>query len=264
LAQFYDGTSSIFVEAYDAFYQYANPQIAGDVDFYADIARNTDGVVLEIACGTGRITLPLADAGLKITGVDLSEGMLTAARRKAASYSEETQRCIQLHCQDMTTLKLDQKFGFAFVPFRSFQHLLSCDDQRKSLKAVHRHLDPGGRLALHLFDPRLDLLLDGGDPIPTIKGRNDATGRRYQGEVLRTEFDHIAQIRRDLWCYAEIDYNGATLREETREMALRWTYRWELYHLLALSGFAVEAEYSDFNRSPPAYGEELVVVCRAQ
>jgi len=263
VGRFYEGASSIFVEAYDAFYQHANPQIAGDVGFYTDIARATGGAVLEVACGTGRITLPMGDAGLEITGVDLSEAMLAVARRKMAACPTETQGRIQLVRQDMTTLNLGKRFGFAFVPFRSFQHLLSGGDQRKTLKAIHGHLDPGGRLALHLFDPRLDLLLDGGDPIPKSHGRNKATGQRYVGEVVRTDFDHLAQIRRDLWRYTEIDDNGTILREETREMALRWTYRWELYHLLALSGFAVDAEYSDFKRSPPAYGEELIVVCRA-
>lgn len=90
------------------------------------------------------------------------------------------------------------------------------------------------------------------------------TGRRYRGERLRTDFDHVAQIRRDLWRYTEIDANGTILREATREMALRWTYRWELYHLLTLCSFAVDEEYSDFHRSAPAYGNELIVICRAE
>ena len=262
--RFYEGAASIFVEAYDAFYPVDSPPIAGDVDFYAEIGRLSGGPVLEIACGTGRITLPLADAGLDVTGVDLSEGMLAIARRKAESYSEQTRQHVQFLCQDMTRLQISNRFSFTFIPFRSFQHLLSSDDQKKALTAIHGHLDPGGRLALHLFDPRLDLLIDGGAPIPDSHGENPVTGRRYKGEVLRTDFDHRAQIRRDLWRYTEIDDKGTVRREATREMALRWTYRWELYHLLTLCGFAVEEEYSDFRRSASAYGRELIVVCRAQ
>ena len=84
----------------------------------------------------------------------------------------------------------------------------------------------------------------------------------FVGEITRTRRDYLNQIRRDLWRYTETDANGALLQEATREIALRWTYRWELRHLLELCGFAVEAEYSDFLGAPPVYGKELVVVAR--
>jgi len=131
------------------------------------------------------------------------------------------------------------------------------------LEGFHRHLEPGGTLALHLFDPRLDLLVDVAAPVPRTAGTHPATGRRYVAEAVETELDHVAQVRRELWRYAEIGADGRVLRAERRELVLRWTYRWELHHLLALAGFAVEAEYSDFKRSPPAYGKELVVVAKA-
>lgn len=262
--RFYDDAASIFVEAYDAFYRADTPQIAGDIAFYLDLARQASGPVLEVACGTGRVTIPLAEAGVDITGVEISEGMLSVARRKAAALPEAVQRRLTLARQDMTTLKLDRRFYLIFVPFRAFQHLLTSDAQRRTLEAFHSHLEPGGRLALHLFDPRLDMLVDFDAPIPRSAGTHEATGRRYVAEVLQTEIDHLAQIRRDLWRYAEIGPGGAVLREDRRELVLRWTYRWELHHLLALAGFAVEAEYSDFKRTPPAYGKELIVVAKAR
>jgi hypothetical protein len=79
---------------------------------------------------------------------------------------------------------------------------------------------------------------------------------------LQTRFDHVAQIRRDVWRYRELGPNGEVLDEDTRDMVLRWTFRWELRHLLELCGFALEAEYSDFAGTPPAYGRELIVVAR--
>lgn len=264
LDRFYEDADSLFVEAYDAFHDSGTPQIAGDVAFYSDIAQEAGGGVLEVACGTGRITLALAAAGHEVTGVDLSEGMLSVARRKAATLTAEARQRLTLLHQDMTSLKLDRRFGFIFVPFRSFQHLLTGDQQKKALAAIHRHLEPGGRLALHLFDPRLDLLIDENMSLPEISGTHEPTGRRYVGEIVRSRFDQLAQTRHDLWRYAEIGFDGQILREDTREMALRWTYRWELHHLLALCGFAVETEHSDFERSPPVYGKELIIVGRAQ
>jgi len=158
--QFYEEAGSLFVEAYDAFYGAPGPRIAGDVAFYERVARETGGPVLELACGTGRIALPLAKAGLHVTGVDQSEAMLAIARRKLAAVSPSVQERLSFVHQSMIQLDLGQRFGFAFVPFRSFQHLLTIDLQRKSLEAIRRHLQPGGRLALHLFDPRLDWLVD--------------------------------------------------------------------------------------------------------
>jgi SAM-dependent methyltransferase len=258
--RFYEGSASLFVRAYDAFYHHAPPPIAGDVDFYESLARATGGPVLELACGTGRIALPLAERGLDITGVDASDGMLAIAEHKSAVLPAEARRRITLVSQDMTELALDRRFGCIFVAFRSFQHILTTDLQRRSLAAIRRHLAPDGRLALHLFDPRLELLIDGYLRPPVLLGVEPTTQRRYVGEVLRTSFDHLAQIRRDLWRYAEFDADGAALEEATREMALRWTWRWELRHLLELCGFGVVAEYSDFARSGPAYGKELIVV----
>ena len=66
-------------------------------------------------------------------------------------------------------------------------------------------------------------------------------------------FDHVNQVRRDLWRYTEIGPNGEVLAQDTREMALRWTYRWELHLMFSLCGLAVVAEYSDFLGSAPAH-----------
>jgi ubiquinone/menaquinone biosynthesis C-methylase UbiE len=259
--RFYEDADSLFVRAYDAFYVDGAP-IGGDVAFYERLAHETGGSVLELGCGTGRIALALAATGLEITGVDVSAGMLSVARRRAAARPASLRQHLTLIHQDMSQLNLDRRFGFVFVPARSFQHLLTIDLQRQALAAIHRHLEPTGRVVLHLFDPRLDLLVDPNIMRPQLSGSHPETGRRYTGKVLQTCFDHLNQVRRDLWRYSEIGPNGAVVARDTREMALRWTYRWELHHLLGLCGLAIEAEYSDFACSAPAYGKELILVAR--
>ena len=92
--RFYESSASLFVRAYDAFYHHAPAPIAGDVDFYEGLARATGGPVLELACGTGRIALPLAERGLDITGVDASDGMLAIAERKSAALPVAARRCL--------------------------------------------------------------------------------------------------------------------------------------------------------------------------
>ena len=104
MSSFYDEAGSLFVEAYDAFYSSAPPQIAGDVAFYQGLAHQTGGGVLEVACGTGRIALALATVGLDVTGVDRSDGMLTTARRKVAGLPASVRDRLTLVDQDMSEL----------------------------------------------------------------------------------------------------------------------------------------------------------------
>jgi SAM-dependent methyltransferase len=262
LERFYEGAESLFVRAYDAFYARGAAPIVGDIEFYQRLAQETGGAVLELGCGTGRIALALAQAGLPVTGIDVSDGMLAVARCNSERLPAAARGRLTLVEQDMARLNLGRRFGLVFIAFRSFQHLLSVEEQRATLAGVRRHLRPNGRLALHLFDPRFDLLADENPPAIRQSGIDPTTRRRYDGEILRTRRDYVNQIRRDLWRYLETDADGALLEEAIREMALRWTYRWELRHLLELCSFVVEAEYSDFHGAPPAYGKELVVVAR--
>jgi SAM-dependent methyltransferase len=262
LDQFYEKTGSLFVEAYDAFYPTSDPQLGPIIGFYEGLARKLGGPVLAVACGTGRIAFPLAQAGFTVVGVDRSEAMLAIARGKLAALPAPVQQRITLVNQEMSALDLDQRFGLVFVAARSFQHLLNIELQRKALQAFRLHLEPTGVLVLQLFDPRLDLLIDAKTPMPRLSGTHPDTGRRYIGETLQTTLDHLNQLRRDVWRYVEIGANREVIAEDTREMALRWTYRWELHHLLELCGFAVEAEFSDYLGSAPAYGKELILVAR--
>jgi SAM-dependent methyltransferase len=260
MTSFYDGDGSIFVEAYDAFHGSGQYPLDGDIAFYTALARRAGGPVLELGCGTARVALPLAAAGLDVTGVDMAEAMLAVARRKLQVAPVDVQGRLTLLAADMTTIDLDRRFGCVIVPFRSFQQLLTVSLQREALRVIRRHLRPGGRVALHLFDPRLDVLVGDGGAGPIAEDTHPRTGRRYAAEVLRCRFDYVAQVRHDIWRYTELDAAGRVIDEATRELAVRWTFRWELRHLLEASGFTVEAEYSDFHGAAPAYGRELIVV----
>ncbi len=263
VSSFYDGVGSIFVEAYDAFYGADPPaMLAGDIAFYERLARATGGPVLELACGTGRVAVPLAEGGLDVTGVDNAEAMLAIAARRMQAAPTSVRERLTLVQGDMTDLDLGRTFGLVFVAFRSFQLLLTIERQRQALRVIRRHMQPGGRMALHLFDPRLELMVGDGGAGRIASGTHPVTGRRYVAEVLRANIDPVAQVRWDLWRYTEVGDNDAVLAEATREMALRWTYRWELRHLLELCGFTIEADYSDFGGSGPEYGRELIVVAR--
>lgn len=238
--------------------------IAGDVAFYADLAREADGPVLELGAGTGRVSWALAAEGVDVLGLDLSKAMLACAEAKRAAVPEAARNRAVFSEGDMADFDLGRAFGLTIAPFRAFQNLLSAEAQRKCLTCVRRHLRPGGRMALHLFDPLLEYLVPGSEAAPTMRDeiRHPDSGRRVTREIVQRTADPLRQVTEAIWEYQEVGEDGAALRRQTVSESLRWTYRWEMRYLLELSGFEVEVEYSDFKGSPPTYGREQIWVAR--
>ncbi|MCX5659814.1 MAG: class I SAM-dependent methyltransferase [Planctomycetota bacterium] len=241
---------------------------AGDVAFLVAqaraVAQDVGGPVLELAAGTGRVAWPLAEAGFDVVGLERSPAMLDLARAKGAKHRPEVAVRTQWVLGDMREFQLGQAFGLIYCTFRSFQHLLTPEDQRRCLACAAAHLRPGGRLVINLFDPRLDLC----DPsfrgerscsAPTI---HPVTGNEVRVQTLSRENDAVNQVLTETWRFFESDAKGAVVRDEKSVLRMRWTYRFEMRHLLELAGLEVLAEHSDFHRSPPAYGKEQVWVAR--
>ena len=95
-------------------------------------------------------------------------------------------------------------------------------------------------------------------PIDRIRGADRDTGRPIEAVVGSASIDHLNQVRCELWRYRAFAADGTVAEEEILELAIRWTFRWEMRHLLRLAGFSIEAEFSDFLGSPPAYGKEQI------
>jgi SAM-dependent methyltransferase len=268
VAEFYEN-AGLNVETYDARVEAeANDEkLSDDQRFYLGLARDSGGPVLELGCGTGRVALELANAGISVVGIDLSKAMLAVAEQKRRRLVAEAAARVRLLHADMTRFSVPERFGLAIAPFRAFAAVLDPEGQRRCLDAVRRHLRPRGRICLHLFDPRFDLLgpMDGPPPQP-LAGRpmvrHPETGNRVRIEVRRRRTDPLLQHMDEVWRFTEIDRDGLTIRVEEEHLSLRWTYRWELRHLLELTGFRLEYEFSDFTGSPHVYGRELIVVAR--
>lgn len=122
---------------------------AYDVDFYLLEARNAKGPVLEVACGTGRILLRLLREGIDATGIDIAENMLAVLKEKAQAMGLKP----DVRKADMRDFRIDRKFRLIIVPYRSFLHLLTESDRKKALLNFMDHLEKGGRLILHSYEP---------------------------------------------------------------------------------------------------------------
>ena len=259
---FYSG--GLNAETYDLGVARGGPSGGEDIAFYLALARRDGSLVLELGCGTGRVAIALAAAGLEVVGIDSSVGMLDGARAKAARLDAETARRLTLVEGDMRSFSLGRTFDSVIVPARAFAFLLTPEAQVSCLTQVRRHLRPEGSLAIHLFDPRLDWCLPEASGGRTDESYDPVSHRRLRVEVLNRRNDVLNQVMTELWRFSEIDADGTLLREEEEQLALRWTYRYEMRHLLGRIGFVEVVEYSDFNGSPPAYGAEQIWVCRRQ
>jgi ubiquinone/menaquinone biosynthesis C-methylase UbiE len=229
------------VSAYDDIARLYDPwsaSVVEDVAFYVDEAVRSGGPVLELGVGTGRIAVPVAAAGVRVVGVDLSEGMLAVAREAAALAGVE----LDLRQGDMREPPVDERFPLVMIPFRSLLHMETDDDRRTALRAAARVLGPRGRLVFDVFAPGADDIAD----------------------------THARWLEREpgIWERADWDERTRTLvlrlrsAEAESEMSLAWLSVAEWKELLRSEGFVVDGVYGWFDRSPWRGGEDSVWVCR--
>jgi ubiquinone/menaquinone biosynthesis C-methylase UbiE len=233
----------------------------GDVDFYVEEARESGSPLLELGCGTGRITIRAAESGIEVVGLDISEPMLEIARSKADEASPATRSRITLLEGDMRAFDFDRKFNMVAIPYRAFMHMLTPKDQLGTLRCAYRHLNPGGKLALNFFDPKLHPDASEFCPFEETDFTHPNTGRRVISTVTGV-YNKRRQIIACDFTYKEIDKDGRVISENHSPITLRWVYRHEMEHLLELCGFEIEALYGDFRRGPFKYGGEQIWVCR--
>jgi len=233
-------------ELYDHVLPYAERT---DMGFYVDEAVASGGSVLEVGCGTGRVLLPIARRGVSITGIDQSPAMLERCRLRLSGEQEDVQRRVTLHQADMRDFDLSETFALAIVPFRPLQHLLEIGDQLSTLRSIHRHLDPGGRLVFDLFNPDMSRLVAGateeaGDTAEIALPDGSSFHRTWK----ITGIHKVEQISDSELIYYVTTPSGETERR-VHAFQMRWYWRYEVEHLLERAGFALEKVYGNFDRS---------------
>ncbi|SFS99965.1 class I SAM-dependent methyltransferase [Marininema halotolerans] len=243
------------------YYDWTSDGLHGDENYYRSLAQACQGPVLELGSGTGRITLSIAQLGIKITGVDSEPLMVQAARKKGENVGLSDQ-CQWIE-ENMTTFELGEKFPLIIIPYRSFLHLTTERDQRAALDRIHQHLTDEGLLAFNIFVPHPEQLVEederfvsrGSYPIPGSKDIVEVTDF--------TRFSHFFQ-RGDIWRYYErLDETGRSLERIRTNFSLRYIYPVELGYLLHTAGFEITARWGGFQHEPfGPRSQELVVEAR--
>ena len=193
-----------------------------DVPFYVDLATETDGPLVELAVGTGRVAIPVTLAtGRTVIGIDSSPAMLAQARAAAAAAGVT----LDLRAGDMRDLELDKPAGLIYCPFRALLHLPTWADRRRVFERVAASLRPGGKFAWNAFafDPHVAIRLDG----------------QHQDRPVPHQVHYdIADNRIDV----RLDDGGTS--------SLWWATKNEWLGLLDVAGLELEALYGSFDRTP--------------
>jgi SAM-dependent methyltransferase len=234
-------------------YDLSVPDWPGEIAFYRELAlaaKAQGQPVLEVGCGTGRVTLQLARDGVNIVGSDLSAEMLEIAHQKSANIPN-----VHWVQSDMRSLELNERFGLVVIPGHSFQFMLTPEDQLTCLEAIKRHLLPGGVLVVHL--DHLDISWLG--QLRTGLGGVFEAGKDVQhpatGHTIRKAnawtYEPSTQTATVVSTWEEIGADGEVLQRWEREaMKLHCIFRFEMAHLLARAGFDVQALHGDFYKNP--------------
>jgi SAM-dependent methyltransferase len=259
-----DGYDSnpLIAEFYDYVIPFGNRK---DIEFYVETARETQGPVLEIACGTGRVLVPTAREGIAIFGIDASANMLEVCRKKLSAEPAGVQSCVLgLAVTDMRQFDLGQAFNLVTIPFTAFINLLTIKDQIDCLSTVRLHLNAGGRLvfdvpalaAKHLVEERfLEPRVE--PPFTLPDGRIVVRSTRL---VARDQFRQVIDIE-DTY---EISHPDGKSQIIQHCFPCRYIWPFEAEHLLARCGFELENVYSDCDRTPFGVkpGGEMILVAR--
>jgi SAM-dependent methyltransferase len=261
--------NATFADFYDSIAAYLS---RADVQFYVDVAREaanaaTAGImpVLELGCGSGRVLIPTAEAGVRIVGLDLSESMLAKCKERMSALPSEVQARIQLRHGSITDFHLGQRFQLITAPFRPFQHLLTVEEQLAGLQCVREHLAPRGRFVFDMFHTNPAAMHD-----PAWKEEREDTpltklpdGRSFRRTARLAAFHRAEQIN-DVDLNFYITYPDGRTEKQTQLFPFRYFFRYEVEHLLARAGFRIANLYGNFDRSPFAdESAEMIFVAEA-
>ena len=235
---------------YDSIYERFGP--SEEVAFYCDLAVQTGGTILELACGTGRLTVPLAQAGFQVAGIDTADSMLDEAREKATAEGLD----LQLANDDIRSFRLEDRFGLVFLPSNAICHLMTRSDFEATISCVKNHLQPDGRFVIDVFVPAAELLVDRGDERLPYSEYEALDG---SGHVVLTHcyrYDWHTQIK-----HIRTYYSFADGHEDAGTLDMRMYYPQELDALLEYNGLCIVDKYGAFDRRPfgPETGQQLIV-----
>lgn len=242
------------------YYELDQGDLRDDIPLYLDLARRAGSPIFELGCGSGRLLVPLAQAGYRIAGIDESSTMLDLARCKIAAAGVES--LVTLVQADMRRFELAGGYRLGFCAANTLMHMAGLDGQFAVLQAAFRALRAGGLFAIDLPNPHRSTLAEEQTPLTLEKEMLDPqTGRRVL-KLFSQRGDAASQISEITLIYDEIDAAGG-VRRTVVPMRMRWLYPYEARLLMEAAGFRVEQLYGSYDLEPfDRRSERMILIGR--
>lgn len=239
---------------------------AGDIAWYVEQARSAGGDVLELAAGTGRVTIPIAEAGVEVWALDVDAAMLGALDRKLEGRESGLRARVHPVDGSMSDFALGRSFALVICPFRAFLHNLTRGEQLACLTRAFEHLRPGGAVAFNVFHPSLEYMAGSAGPFEGVwRWVGDQTlsdGRR----LVRSEAHRYSTVEKRVASRTRYEICGARGEVEktfVRALELAYLYPDDIRSLLGECGFVEVEIFGGFDERPFTNDrEELVVRAR--
>jgi SAM-dependent methyltransferase len=241
-----------------AIYDIVHSGLPGELNYYLALPHQAEGRVLELGCGTGRIAVKLAEAGIRTVGLDLSRPMLDACASKWVSISGEgnlPSETLVLIQADMSAFDLDQKFPLIIMPYRSFMHLLRFKEQLACLECIANHLEDGGRFIMNIWKPTAGYIHAFSSAPDEPEYSHIDT---YQNSGVPGKIDHYHSVFCDEFeqslveehVFITVDDEGEEQGRKALPLLRTWLTVREMHNLIAASSLEVESVFGDFSETP--------------
>lgn len=216
------------------------------LDFYRNLACEANGPILDLACGTGRVMLPLLQQGLDVDGVDLFEGMLARLKTK----TEALGLAPRVYQSDMASFSIGRQYALIIIPFNAIVHNLTTDTQVACLECCRGHLLPGGLLAFDTYFPGAELITaPQGIRVQELETAHPKTGLPIRLWDTR-HFDRVRQLQYSHMDMEFLDAEGNVVDVHPSQTTVRWIYKDEMGLLLRVAGFDRWEISGDFEGRP--------------
>ncbi|HEY4387756.1 MAG TPA: class I SAM-dependent methyltransferase [Ktedonobacteraceae bacterium] len=239
-------------------------RVINDIPFWLDLLRREHPAhVLEIGCGTGRLTVPLAREGAAsnflVTGLDIESAMLARAQERLSSEPADVRNTVQLIQADVRSFTCKERFDVILMPYGVAHHLTNLDEQIAAWKSVHRHLVRGGLFVVDLVAPDLQLLAQAlhGVPRATDLDVRGDDGRHLQRSAA-VSYTSTCQTVTYEYVYDVVDADG-THRYYQSPFTMHVYYPHELELLFRLTGFRYEPFIGSYTGKPFTNSSRLMI-----
>ena len=248
-------------ELFAHYYDLDQDGFRDDIPLYLNLAQRCGSPIVEFGCGTGRLLVPLAEAGYTITGIDIAPTMIEIARDKVAEAGVEER--VTLLQDDIRSLDLPQRFRFGLCALNTLMHIPSLNEQLNTLRAARRHIQSGGLFVFDVLNPHTSVVPDERTPLLLEKELFDPHTGHTILKLFGQRADAATQMAEVTLIYDDVDPAGLVHRTLI-PMQLRWLYPYEARLLMEIAGFKVEGIYGSYELEPfGARSEQLILIGRA-